>query len=146
MTSLKKLVTLFTLLLSCISLASAFSIKHNNKPKASPSFFFPSSASSFKSNNEEKTLKIGSHASMAGAVSAMLLPVVAAYAETDAAEISELPPPYVPVVVAVVLLGGVGLLTNSLGDVLADEASLGERSGARAKKEMDRSRSSYFKK
>lgn len=62
------------------------------------------------------------------------------------AEISELPPPYVPVAVGFALLVAVGLLTNSLGDVLAEEASLGDRSGARAKKEMERSRSSYFKK
>ena len=62
------------------------------------------------------------------------------------AEISELPPPYIPVAVGFGLLIAVGVLTSSLGDVLAEEASLGELSGARAKKEMERSRSSYFKK
>ena len=41
-------------------------------------------------------------------------------AMADDVEIAELPPPYVPVAVAVVLLGGVGVLTSSLGDVLAD--------------------------
>ncbi len=55
-----------------------------------------------------------------------------------AAEMRELPPPYVPVVVSVALAAGVGVLTQSLGDVVAEEAGLGDRSGARAKKEMER--------
>jgi hypothetical protein len=64
----------------------------------------------------------------------------------DEIEMAELPAPYVPVLFGVALLVGVGLLTGSLGDVLDEEASLGLQSGARAKKEIDRSRSSYFKK
>lgn len=60
-------------------------------------------------------------------------------------EIAELPPVWVPIVFAIVILGGVGLLTSSLGDVYTEEASLGLMSGARAKKEKERSRSSYFK-
>eukprot|EP00591_Stephanopyxis_turris_P001365 CAMPEP_0195529306 /NCGR_PEP_ID=MMETSP0794_2-20130614/31793_1 /TAXON_ID=515487 /ORGANISM="Stephanopyxis turris, Strain CCMP 815" /LENGTH=106 /DNA_ID=CAMNT_0040660595 /DNA_START=282 /DNA_END=602 /DNA_ORIENTATION=- len=67
-----------------------------------------------------------------------------ALAESDV-EYAELPPPYVPVIFAVVILGGVGALTGSLGDVISDEASLGNLSGAKAKKEMERGRSSYFK-
>merc|ERR1712157_72612 len=59
-------------------------------------------------------------------------------------EVADLPPPYIPVIFAFVLLGCVGILTNSLGDVISDEASLGNLSGAKAKKEMERSRSSYF--
>ena len=91
--------------------------------------------------------KVNSKGMIAGG-SAVLssLAVPCAAIATDAAEISDLPPPYVPVAVGFGLLIAVGVLTNSLGDVLADEASLGERSGARAKKEMERSRSSYFKK
>eukprot|EP00550_Attheya_septentrionalis_P009782 CAMPEP_0198284780 /NCGR_PEP_ID=MMETSP1449-20131203/4211_1 /TAXON_ID=420275 /ORGANISM="Attheya septentrionalis, Strain CCMP2084" /LENGTH=168 /DNA_ID=CAMNT_0043981995 /DNA_START=138 /DNA_END=644 /DNA_ORIENTATION=+ len=61
-------------------------------------------------------------------------------------EIEELPPPYFAVVFAIAILGGVGLLTGSLGDVMTEEAQLGMMSGARAKKEKERSRSSYFKK
>mmetsp|Transcript_5251 Transcript_5251/g.7647 ORF Transcript_5251/g.7647 Transcript_5251/m.7647 type:complete len:100 (+) Transcript_5251:236-535(+) len=64
----------------------------------------------------------------------------------DDMEIAELPPPYVPIVFAVAILGGVGVLTSSLGDVYSEEASLGLMSGAKAKKEKERSRSSYFKK
>eukprot|EP00816_Leptocylindrus_hargravesii_P001882 CAMPEP_0196813068 /NCGR_PEP_ID=MMETSP1362-20130617/33411_1 /TAXON_ID=163516 /ORGANISM="Leptocylindrus danicus, Strain CCMP1856" /LENGTH=98 /DNA_ID=CAMNT_0042189083 /DNA_START=25 /DNA_END=321 /DNA_ORIENTATION=+ len=81
-----------------------------------------------------------------GLTSSVAMAITPLVAMADDVEIAELPPPYVPVAVAVVLLGGVGVLTNSLGDVLAEEASLGERSGAKAKKEMERSRSSYFKK
>jgi len=73
------------------------------------------------------------------------LPVGATLA-ADELEIAELPPVYVPVLFGVVLLVGVGLLTSSLGNVMDEESSLGMQSGARAKKERDRSRSSYFKK
>jgi len=61
-------------------------------------------------------------------------------------EMAELPPPWVPAVFAVVLLIGVGVLTGSLGNVIDEEASLGLQSGARARKEIERSKSSYFKK
>lgn len=60
-------------------------------------------------------------------------------------EYAELPPPYVPALFGVVLVAGVGVLTASLGDVMTEEANLGLQSGARAKKEIERSRSSYFK-
>ena len=65
---------------------------------------------------------------------------------SDDLEIESLPPPYVPIIFAVVIIGGVGVLTSSLGDVMYDEASLGMQSGAQAKKERERSRASYFKK
>jgi len=45
----------------------------------------------------------------------------------------------------VLVLLGVGLLTGSLGDVYSEEASPGFMSGAKAKKEAERSRSSSFK-
>lgn len=60
--------------------------------------------------------------------------------------VSDLPSPWIPVVFGIVLIGGVGLLTSSLGNVIDEEAQLGMQSGARAKKEIERSRSSYFKK
>jgi hypothetical protein len=44
---------------------------------------------------------------------------VAAAAEDDL-DVIDLPPPYVPVIVAVGILVGVGLLTVSLGDVMSD--------------------------
>ena len=69
----------------------------------------------------------------------------AALATTDV-ELADLPPPYVPVIFGLVLIAGVGVLTGSLGDVIDDEAQLGLQSGARAKKEIERTRSSYFKK
>jgi len=65
---------------------------------------------------------------------------------SDDLEIESLPPPYVPIIFAIVIIGGVGLLTSSLGDVMYDEASWGMQSGAQAKKERERSRASYFKK
>lgn len=76
----------------------------------------------------------------------LVVPSLAMAAAADEVEIAELPPPYVPILVAFGLFIGVGLLTQSLGDVMGEEAALGDMSGARAKKEMERSRSSYFKK
>jgi len=74
----------------------------------------------------------------------VLLPTIA-YAVEEDIEIAELPPVWVPIIFAIVILGGVGFLTLSLGDVYMEEASLGLMSGAKAKKEKERSRSSYFK-
>jgi hypothetical protein len=61
-------------------------------------------------------------------------------------EYAELPPTWVPVLFGIGLIVGVGLLTGSLGDVINEEALLGMQSGARAKKDIERARSSYFKK
>jgi hypothetical protein len=86
----------------------------------------------------------GVKAAVAGlALGSLLLP---ASALADEYEVADLPPPYIPVIFGLGLLVGVGLLTGSLGDVIDDEAQLGMQSGARAKKEIERSRSSYFKK
>jgi hypothetical protein len=57
-----------------------------------------------------------------------------------------MPPMYIPVLFAVAILGGVGYLQLSLGDVYTQEADLGASSGANAKKEMERKSKSYFKK
>lgn len=75
-----------------------------------------------------------------------LLTSATAACAADEIEVAELPPVYIPILFALVCLGGVGFLTSSLGDVISEEASLGNLSGARAKKEQERSRSSYFKK
>lgn len=63
----------------------------------------------------------------------------------DDIEIAELPPVWVPIVFAIAIMVGSGVLTMSLGDVYNEESLLGMQSGARAKKERERSRSSYFK-
>lgn len=82
--------------------------------------------------------------SLAG-LSTGLVGYVAKVLAEDDYELAELPPPYVPALFGVVLVAGVGILTASLGNVMDEEASLGMQSGARAKKEIERSRSSYFK-
>lgn len=81
---------------------------------------------------------------LAGCVTFLSTTPFAAFA--DDLEVTELPPPYVPVVFGILVIGGVGVLTASLGDVYTEESNLGLQSGARAKKERERSRSSYFKK
>ena len=85
----------------------------------------------------------GKAAAIAGVLSSQLLVEAARAADY---EVADLPPTYVPVAFGVILLGGVGWLTSSLGDIMTEESLLGLQSGARAKKEMERSRSSYFKK
>ena len=80
------------------------------------------------------------------AAAALLIPSAAkAFDTLDDVEVADLPPVYVPIIFAAVILLGVGGLTFSLGDVYTEEASLGLMSGAKAKKEKERSRSSYFK-
>ena len=117
---------------------------------------------------------------LAGCITFLTTTPMSAFAESaDDLEIVDLPPVYVPILFAIGVLGGVGVLTASLGNVMDEgelvsvvqldvyydsypvrllncsyydilyistEASLGLQSGARAKKERDRSRSSYFKK
>ena len=85
-------------------------------------------------------------ASTPAAVAALATTTTWIAESTAELEIAELPPPYVPALFGVALLVGVGVLTGSLGNVMDEEASLGMQSGARAKKEIERSRSSYFKK
>ena len=81
---------------------------------------------------------------LAGCITFLTTTPFASFA--DYLEVQELPPPFVPVIFAFVVIGGVGVLTASLGDVYTEEGNLGLQSGARAKKERERSRSSYFKK
>jgi len=84
---------------------------------------------------------------LAGCITFLTTTPFSAFAESaDDLEIVDLPPVFVPILFAIGVLGGVGVLTASLGNVMDEEASLGLQSGARAKKERERSRSSYFKK
>ncbi|KAL7537520.1 hypothetical protein ACHAXR_007878 [Thalassiosira sp. AJA248-18] len=108
--------------------------------------------SSTISSIEAASQKISSNKSLqqslfAGCMTFLTTTPLSAFAETvDELELAELPPVYVPILFAIGVLGGVGVLTASLGNVMDEEASLGLQSGARAKKERDRTRSSYFKK
>lgn len=112
--------------------------------------------------------------SIAG-LSTGLVGCIAKVMAEDDYEIAELPPTYIPVLLGIALVAGVGALTASLGNVMDEgtmrslwwllsapgsmslkltrlfqtfshtEANLGVQSGARAKKEIERSRSSFFK-
>ena len=121
------------------------------------------SSSSSKRSSSPSLVSDQSSPPRGGAGSLSLAPIVAAlllntwvpavpsalalsdYNESGGAELAELPPPYIPVIFGLGLLAGVGLLTSSLGNVMDEEASLGLQSGAKAKKEMERGRSSFFK-
>ena len=89
--------------------------------------------------------RLGFLASSVAGLSSGLVGFLTTAVADDEYELAELPPVYVPVLFGLVLIVGVGVLTASLGDVIDEEASLGLQSGARAKKEIERSRSSYFK-
>eukprot|EP00543_Licmophora_paradoxa_P003172 CAMPEP_0202458712 /NCGR_PEP_ID=MMETSP1360-20130828/27379_1 /ASSEMBLY_ACC=CAM_ASM_000848 /TAXON_ID=515479 /ORGANISM="Licmophora paradoxa, Strain CCMP2313" /LENGTH=127 /DNA_ID=CAMNT_0049079389 /DNA_START=14 /DNA_END=397 /DNA_ORIENTATION=+ len=99
---------------------------------------------SFKTINTDSLQTKFNAAALAGiaTASSAVTPALA----VDSYEVADLPPPYIPVIFGLGLLVGVGLLTGSLGDIMSEEASLGMLSGAQAKKEMQRSKSSYFKK
>lgn len=92
-------------------------------------------------NDSQSSLK---QSLLAGCITFLTTTPFASFA--DDLEVTELPPPYVPVIFGILVIGGVGVLTASLGDVYTEESNLGLQSGARAKKERERSRSSYFKK
>lgn len=69
-----------------------------------------------RSNIITTTMGISSGLVMGGGASSMAL----AAEVMDDYEIAELPPPYIPIVFALALVAGVGVLTGSLGDVIAD--------------------------
>jgi prepilin signal peptidase PulO-like enzyme (type II secretory pathway) len=105
---------------------------------------FPSAPLETPENPLTATLPSALIPSLAGLSTGLIGCVTKVLAEDDY-ELAELPPPYIPALFGVVLIAGVGILTASLGDVMTEEASLGMQSGAQAKKEIERSRSSYFK-
>jgi hypothetical protein len=114
-----------------------------------PRFLSPTDESSADDGNESASLASRSSAASvaaAGLASALFAFVPTAMAVTEEIEMAELPPPFIPVLFSIGLLVGVAVLTGTLGDVIDQEAMLGMQSGARAKKDIERSRSSYFKK
>lgn len=66
------------------------------------------------------TEKRGILASSATGLASGLLSFVASGLAADEYEMTELPPPFVPVIFAVFLIAGVGVLTGSLGDVMTE--------------------------
>jgi hypothetical protein len=101
--------------------------------------------------NRQRALVTGCISTVSASLLLLLTPLITLAATTEPPPptelvIEELPPVYVPILFAIGVIGGVGVLTFSLGNVMDEEASLGLQSGARAKKERDRTRSSYFKK
>lgn len=136
------------LILCCIAQALAFApVPHvsqsNNKAKDNMiSMQIQMSSSSSNSSNSGLPMEIPAVVTGFATGAVALVQSVRA----DEIEYAELPPPYIPVIFGLALVVGVGLLTGSLGNVIDEEALLGMQSGARAKKEIERSRSSYFKK
>jgi len=101
-------------------------------------------------HHQQRALVTGCISTLTASLLLLLTPLITFAASTAEPPtelvIEELPPVYVPILFAIGVIGGVGVLTFSLGNVMDEEASLGLQSGARAKKERDRTRSSYFKK
>lgn len=89
--------------------------------------------------NIAKTIPVVASLTLSNAVPQLVLAV------EEELEVAELPPVWVPILFAIVIMVGAGVLTLSLGDVYNEESLLGMQSGARAKKERERARSSYFK-
>jgi hypothetical protein len=124
------------------------------RPVETPRFLSPTEESSADDSDQSVSGRNPSLASRystasvaaAGLASALFAFVPTAMAAAEELEMAELPPPFVPVLFSMGLLVGVGVLTGTLGDVIDEEAMLGMQSGARAKKDIERSRSSYFKK
>ncbi|KAL9180445.1 hypothetical protein ACHAXT_008415 [Thalassiosira profunda] len=162
MTKPSLLLAALACICSALNGAAAFSLNLPNiarSPQSATSTKkIPQTAQAPLPSNDEETLTQMAAATetgekgiqqslLAGCMTFLTTTPLSAFAESiDDMEIAELPPVYVPVIFGILVIGGVGVLTASLGDVYTEEASLGLQSGARAKKERERSRSSYFKK
>lgn len=137
---------------SAFSLGKALTNRHNNDFSVKKQVLQtqPSIISIEEEQQNPQAVGVGDSSSglkqslLAGCITFLSTTPFAAFA--DDLEVTELSPPYVPVVFGILVIGGVGVLTASLGDVYTEESNLGLQSGARAKKERERSRSSYFKK
>ncbi|KAL3944844.1 MAG: hypothetical protein SGBAC_001046 [Bacillariaceae sp.] len=127
--------------LCLVAQAFAFSPFHQARKKG---IELPSAQLETLRENPLETLNSALMPTLAG-LSTGLVGCVAKVLAEEEYDLAELPPPYIPVLFGVVLTAGVGILTFSLGDVMTEEAALGLQSGAQAKKEIERSRSSYFK-
>ena len=55
---------------------------------------------------------------LAGCTTFLTMAPLSAFAAADELEIAELPPVYVPILFAIAIIGGVGVLTFSLGNVM----------------------------
>ena len=78
-----------------------------------------------ESNNSDDDKKTLQQSLIAGCITFVTTTPLAAFAAEalDELEIEELPPVYVPILFAIGVLGGVGVLTASLGNVM-DEGKL----------------------
>mmetsp|Transcript_8493 Transcript_8493/g.18695 ORF Transcript_8493/g.18695 Transcript_8493/m.18695 type:complete len:147 (-) Transcript_8493:721-1161(-) len=122
-------------LTASVQSASAFVCRSNNAPKpcpkSSPSKLLHCSTSCkaqqpqivfFPFNEKKNAIKSSAIVAASLATSASLQPL-AVFAEdvtNGNVEYAELPPPYIPVFFALLCLGGVGALTFSLGDIIAE--------------------------
>ena len=144
----------FLVLLALVASAPAnsFAPRQQHQPHSATRLvdlarFNTAASSSTPNNNVPRSLGLKQTKGWLALATALTASVpMQALAVVDDVEPTELPPPYIPVVFAIAMIGGVGWLTSSLGNVMDEEASLGLQSGARAKKERERSSSSYFKK
>ena len=92
-----------------ISCGSAFSF--TNKAKLAKQSFAPISEITKSTTNP----RVGTIASSIATLPLIIPNIVSA---ADDYEVAELPPVYVPILFAIGILGGVGVLTASLGDVM----------------------------
>ena len=72
-------------------------------------------ASNYSVNDNKKLLQ---QSLLAGCISFVTTTPLSAFAAADDLELAELPPVYVPILFAIGVLGGVGVLTASLGNVM----------------------------
>ena len=81
-------------------------------------------STAFSVNNivEPKTFSpnVKNHGIVSSAFASAAVPAAALAAVEDGVELAELPPPIVPIIFAIGLIVGVGLLTSSLGDVYSE--------------------------
>ena len=90
----------------------------NHFPSKSPKSHLTESATVELENVENQRMRFP--AAMAALLPIMTSQAAFALDALDDVEVAELPPPYVPILFAIGILGGVGALTASLGDVYTE--------------------------
>jgi hypothetical protein len=102
--------------LCTINNGSSFSLNKARVQSVEKTTIFPEASSLFGPMAEINDKPISKAVTRTIATIPLIFPSIAS--AVDDYEVAELPPVYVPVLFAIVVIGGVGVLTASLGDVM----------------------------
>ena len=119
----KRTLFLFALCSTILQYASPFSLNRPNTNTVKQALNIHKTAPSFVSSPEinestTNTNKMPLATAFAHSIATIPLIYPSIASAADDYEVAELPPVYVPIIFAIAIIGGVGVLTASLGDVM----------------------------